>query len=90
MCAGVLLKRAAEVEEADTLMIHATSSMAHPVVDSAKGKKGTRRFARPRIGHKKTSLNLKLCIMAASPDAWVIFPVRAREIPCSGFDEPPA
>ena len=47
MFAGVLLKLAADVEEADTLMIQATYSMAHPVVDSARGKKGIRHFARP-------------------------------------------
>ncbi len=83
MFASVLLKLAADVDEADTLMIHAAYLKAHPIVDSASGKKGIRISRGRRIGHKKTSLNLKLYAMAAFPDVCLTFPVRAWEFPCS-------
>ena len=82
MFASVLLKLAAGVDEADTLMIHAAQLKAHPIVDRARGKKGIRTSRGRRIGHKKTSLNLKLYGMAAFSDTCVIFPGPAREIPC--------
>ena len=74
MFASVLLKLATDVDEADILTIHAPYSKAHPIVDSASGKKGIRVSRGRRIGHKKTSLNLKLYVMAAFPDACLTFP----------------
>lgn len=73
-------------KETETLMIDATYLKAHRANANASlmDQKGSLKARRVRlIGRTNGGLNSGLHVMAAFPDARVIFPVRAWEFPCS-------